>query len=290
MMPNATNLTALLLLCVPAPAIAGEILPTHARQPSAIIFERSDHGGRNSAARARVTHETAVDWCENWRPGDPLAACVKDVMESEDGRVYEVRADCHSGEMTSHHGDRYVYDGLWTVADAEMWRGWARFTHIESGETVGTSNAAGGITLAAQWRTLCPYGAPFDRQPLKLIVTGEDSSLNREVAGHNGSGMMIDYDMGTISYSAPKESLDGVVPVGALLFRGTIIMNGPVEGMAFTFRKGCEPAPYHVEGYFPSDSDKLVLTGRSPVREGCEVVGYTERSPNARLVIDLPHH
>lgn len=67
-------------------------------------------------------------------------------------------------------------------------------------------------------------------------------------------------------------------------------MNGPVDGMAFSFKKGCEPTPSHVEGYFQTDSDKLVLTGKAPVREGCKVVGYSEKSPNARLVFDLPHH
>jgi hypothetical protein len=109
------------------------------------------------------------------------------------------------------------------------------------------------------------------------------------MAGHNGSGMRIDSDMGTISYSLPKKSLKGTVSEGALLFREAIIIDGPVEGMAFTLKKGCEPAPYFLEGYYPTDSDKLVLTGEAPVRDGCNVIGYTKNSPNAKLVFDLPH-
>lgn len=123
-----------------------------------------------------------------------------------------------------------------------------------------------------------------------MVVIAADHSQFGEIAGHNGSTMRMDYDMGTITYTHPKESLQGTVPDDALLFRGAIIMNGPVEGIAFTFKKGCEPAPYYVEGYFPTDSDKLVLTGKAPVREGCKVVGYSETSPNARLVLDLSHH
>ncbi|MGI6853574.1 hypothetical protein [Mesorhizobium sp. 1B3] len=283
-------LTALVCFSAQASARAGDILPTHPKEPSAIIFERNDYGGRNSIAKAKVTRESAVDWCGNWKPSDPAEACADEILDSEAGRVYEASANCHSGELTSIFGDRYIYNGLWRNTGDGMWDGWAKFKDTKSGETVGTSNAAGGIALAAQWRALCPYGAPFDMQPLRMVVTAAEHSEYGEIAGHNGSTMRIDYGMGTITYIHPKESLEGIVPYDALLFRGAIIMNGPVEGMAFTFKKGCEPASYHVEGYFPTDSDKLVLTGKAPVREGCKVVGYSEKSPNARLVFDLPYH
>jgi hypothetical protein len=283
-------LAALIAASSGAHAIAAETLYIHPQMPVARIFERSDEGGRDSIARARVTRDAAIDWCENWKPGDALEPCIGEVLASEDGRIYEVKADCHSGQLTSVHDDRYVYDGLWSVAESDMWSGWAKFKELDTGEAVGTSNADGGLVLSAQWRTLCPYGAPFQRQPLKLVLDEGDRSTNTEAAGHNGSGMYIDYGMGTIVYASPREQLQGLVPMNALLFRGTIIAGGIVEGVAFTFRRGCDPAPYRVEGHFPTDSDKLVLTGKAPIREGCTVVGYADESPNNRLVIDLPHH
>jgi len=273
-------------------AISGavaDILPTHPKEPDAIIFESGDIGGRDAFAKARVTEKSARDWCENWRLGDPVKTCAAEIMQAEAERVYEAKADCHAGVLTSISGDRYRYDGLWKNTSDGMWDGWQRFKD-DNGKNVGTSNAAGGLTLAAQWRTLCPYGAPLGKQPLKMVLSENDYSISGELVGHNGSGVLIDAEMGTISYRVPKDSIAGIVTTGTLLFRGSIIYDGPVEGMAFTFKKGCEPAPYKVEGYFQGNSDKLVLRGKAPVRKGCDVVGYTEKSPNAALVFDLPHH
>ncbi|MNE77864.1 hypothetical protein D3C80_1742180 [compost metagenome] len=59
-----------------------------------------------------------------------------------------------------------------------------------------------------------------------------------------------------------------------------------LSGVAYTYKKGCEPAPYLVSGHF-NGSAKLTLQGKAPVREGCTVVGYSNKSPNAKLVFDL---
>jgi hypothetical protein len=271
-------------------AVAGasaEILPTHPKEPDAIIFESGDIGGHAAFAKARVTEDSAKDWCENWQAGDD--ACVADVMKAEDGKIYEAKADCYSGDLTFIRDDRYTYDGLWQNTPDGMWDGWQKFKD-DKGKAVGTANAAGGLTLAAQWRTLCPYGAPLDKQPLKMVLGPDDHSWRGETVGHNGSGIFIDADNGTMSYAVVDDRVAGLVKEGTLLFRGSIIYGGPVEGMAFTYKKGCDPAPYKVEGYFQGNSDKLVLTGKAPVREGCKVTGYTEKSPNAKLVFDLPHH
>ncbi|MCB5205491.1 hypothetical protein LH464_23890 [Neorhizobium sp. T786] len=66
------------------------------------------------------------------------------------------------------------------------------------------------------------------------------------------------------------------------MFRGQISFNGPFHGIAYTFKKGCDPAPYYVEGY-DEGAEKVVLKGKAPIREGDEVVGYTDKSPNATL-------
>lgn len=119
-------LTALVCFSVPVSASAGDILPAHPKEPKAIIFERKDHGGMNSIAKAKVIRESAVDWCGNWKPGDPAEACADEIMESEAGRVYEASANCHSGELISISGHRYFYDGLWRNTDDGMWDGWAK--------------------------------------------------------------------------------------------------------------------------------------------------------------------
>lgn len=67
-----------------------------------------------------------------------------------------------------------------------------------------------------------------------------------------------------------------------------------MAGTAYTFRKGCPPAPYAVSGGFVAgatiyDHDRIILRGASPVREknGCALVGYTTDSGNAELIFTL---
>lgn len=266
-----------------------EVLPTHPKEPDAIIFESGDIGGRNAFAKARVTKESAIDWCGNWYPGDPLKPCVDRQMKGEAGRVFEAKANCYSGELTSIFGDKYKYDGIWQNTEFDFWDGTIKFTDVATGKPVGLSNAAGGRMVASQWETLCPQGAPLDKKAVKMVLTPEDSSGFGELVGHNGSGILIDARNGTMSYSVLSKKMEGFIPEGTVLFRGKIVPNGAIDGMAYTFKKGCDPAPYRVRGHYPDDSDKLVLRGKSPVRKGCKVVGYTDKSPNAKLVFDLPH-
>lgn len=273
-----------------APAFGAEYLPTHPRNPWAEIFEHGGFGTENAFARARVLRGEAESWCANWRPAADSAICSEEIISAEEERVYEARANCQTGEIVDHFGNFYVYDGLWTAAENDMWAGHERFREAESGNIVSTVNAAGGLVIAGQWSILCPYGAPYDLQPLKQVMDDEDHSGNMELVWHNGSGMRLDYERGTITYGDPKDSLAGLVETGTVLFRGTIVSQGVVSGMAFTFKRGCDPAPYRVWGEFDSKSDKLVLTGAAPVRDGCEVTGYSGASPNGRLVFDLPHH
>ena len=92
---------------------------------------------------------------------------------------------------------------------------------------------------------------------------------------------------GIIYYDKPKASLRGLVEPGTVLFRGdpwSFDRGTKLNGVAYTFRKGCEPAPYTVSGAVGEDS--LVLKGAAPIREkgGCRVLGYNANSSNAILV------
>ena len=104
-------------------------------------------------------------------------------------------------------------------------------------------------------------------------------------ADHNGSVMEIRDER--ILYAEPKASLRGVVKPGTVLVEGKW-SGDRFSGTAYAFKKGCPPAPYAVSGAKvekPGQLD-LVLLGAGPVRKGCEVVGYSERSPHARLVFE----
>ncbi|MEN5080999.1 hypothetical protein ABE438_00805 [Bosea sp. TWI1241] len=104
-------------------------------------------------------------------------------------------------------------------------------------------------------------------------------------ADHNGSVMEIRDDR--ILYAEPKASLRGVVKPGTVLVEGKWT-GDRFAGTAYAFKKGCPPASYAVSGAKverPGQLD-LVLRGAGPIRKGCEVVGYSDRSPHARLVFE----
>lgn len=113
---------------------------------------------------------------------------------------------------------------------------------------------------------------------------------------HNGSLMWHDAQQGLLYYDRPKASLDGLADRGTILFQGepwSFDGDFIMRGTAYTFRKGCAPAPYAVEGGFvgggPDRLDRIVLRGASPIRQkgGCAILGYTNDSPNAELVFQL---
>jgi hypothetical protein len=71
---------------------------------------------------------------------------------------------------------------------------------------------------------------------------------------------------------------------GAILFQGSIDKRGNLVGTAYTFKSGCNPAPYVVEGRLDRKGI-LLLAGEAPVRDArsCDILGFTARSTNARL-------
>lgn len=102
---------------------------------------------------------------------------------------------------------------------------------------------------------------------------------------HNGSAVAVDQDAGVIAYNKPRAGLAGVVQPGSVLFRGRLGYSGQgASGTAYAFKEGCDPAPYAVRGGYDRSNEILTLVGAGPIRQGCEVVGYSMTSPHSRLV------
>ncbi|MBD2745879.1 hypothetical protein IC232_04120 [Microvirga sp. BT688] len=94
------------------------------------------------------------------------------------------------------------------------------------------------------------------------------------------------------TYSKPKASLAAAgVKEGAVLFEGDYEGNR-IIGTAYAFKSGCAPAPYQVIGM--EQGSQIVLRGPGPVRSktGCDVVGYSAKSPHAELKFNYSatHH
>lgn len=61
-----------------------------------------------------------------------------------------------------------------------------------------------------------------------------------------------------------------------------------VGGIAYSFKKGCEPAPYRVYGGYDERAN-LVLKGAAPVwtSKGCEISGNSTDAPGSTLVFEM---
>lgn len=117
-------------------------------------------------------------------------------------------------------------------------------------------------------------GAAFAEQP------------DLEWFDHNGSQMTVEYKYDAIRYAFPKQSLRGVIDRNQVVFTGHIEYRGKANGTAYVYKRGCDWAEYPVSGQYNPSVPGFVLTGKAPIREkgDCKVIGYTMKSPNARLV------
>lgn len=86
-------------------------------------------------------------------------------------------------------------------------------------------------------------------------------------------------------------------PRGPTMPRGTVLFDGVrngdrISGTARTFKDGCAPAPYQVEGRIRlagTGDGEIELAGPAPHRgKGCNVTGLTTSSPHASLRFDNP--
>lgn len=125
---------------------------------------------------------------------------------------------------------------------------------------IAVSLAVGALTLAAPARA-CD-SAPYD---------------------HNGSLMEAHACDGkfVITYDQPRSGIASQgVRSGTVLFTGTI-SGDLILGIAYVFKRGCEPASYPVSGRM--GNNVIVLDGYAPVRrDGCRVTG----GRNDRLVFN----
>jgi hypothetical protein len=248
-----------------------------------VIFERSGIDSAQATILARVTEEMAADYCANFAPGQALTECTADVLRQEDGKTYSASADCAAGRLIDNLGRVFQVAGTWQNGLAA---GRVRLTDAD-GETVQVGLHVAGLPLSTQWSVLCPTV-----MPIRDDFVRRDSAFDGIVGiDHNGSFMWVSDDLSVIYYESPKASLAGIVEKGQVLYRGDPFPTEPgaqATGTAYTFRKGCEPAPYTVTGGATADG-QLILRGASPVRakQGCEIVGYTHDSGNATLVFDF---
>lgn len=259
-----------------------------AKGPKNTITAISGVDTAEAEASARIEEKDAWDHCENFSPSQ-VESCAAGLMESEAGLVYHAAADCLAGTITPVSGGHYRFAGYW---QGDWGNGRSRWRDAD-GKIVPADNASGGLSISQQWEVLCPSATP--------TATREFSPGNatNAVVGieHNGSSMWHDEANGILYYSRPKASLAGLVEVSTVVFEGdpwTFSNRFSMAGTAYTFRKGCSPAPYRVTGQFvasrsPHGHDSIVLRGASPIREknGCAVVGYTTNSGNAELVFTL---
>ncbi|MCE1236450.1 MAG: hypothetical protein LWW93_08840 [Hyphomicrobiales bacterium] len=123
----------------------------------------------------------------------------------------------------------------------------------------------------------------FAPQIVRAQMDGADGLRNAVAYDHNGSTMAVSFADGVIVYSDPRAGLAGMVRPGDVVFRGKMREEGRIVGTAYVFKRGCAPAPYAVEGREANQT--IVLTGSAPIRgKGCEILGRSSSSPNARLV------
>jgi len=103
---------------------------------------------------------------------------------------------------------------------------------------------------------------------------------------HNGSRAIITRDKGLVEvkYETPRPSLS--VKPGTLLFSGTWDGRGNYQGAAYTFKRGCDPAPYPVTGR--EGGPGIIMSGVAPHRDaqGCSFIGATANSKHSRLVFE----
>ncbi len=115
-------------------------------------------------------------------------------------------------------------------------------------------------------------------------VTQADTS---DLYLHNGSVVEFDWDVGgdgfEVRYVVPRNGLN--IAPGTLLLEGSVPANGSMYATARTFKRGCAPAQYDVEGSENGSTGVIRLFGLAPVRasNGCRVIGY-ERTGNSLLV------
>lgn len=109
---------------------------------------------------------------------------------------------------------------------------------------------------------------------------------------HNSSviSWFVVNDSITAKYEMPRPGLlEAGVKSGTVLFEGRY-EGDKIIGTAYAYKAGCAPAPYHVVG--EEKAGVISLRGPGPLRNSCEVRGYSLTSPHSNLVFKYSstHH
>lgn len=111
---------------------------------------------------------------------------------------------------------------------------------------------------------------------------GDGGSANPPAASggslwmHNGSVMRLEArgPERKFYYETPRSGIQKAgARSGTLLFEGT--RDGQIySGVAYIFKRGCEPAPYAIAGEVSEDDRRITMTGRAPrLDNACAVSG-----------------
>jgi hypothetical protein len=107
-----------------------------------------------------------------------------------------------------------------------------------------------------------------------LALPGTANACDSAPYDHNGSLMEAHACNGkfVIAYDQPRSGIVSQgVRSGTVLFTGTISGN-QILGIAYVFKRGCEPASYPVSGRM--GNNVIILEGYAPVRrDGCRITG-----------------
>lgn len=284
------------------------------REPAAAIISRTGEGTENAVVEGRVTPEEAKQHCENFSfdtSDEAIKECAEGILQEYD-KTYRVTANCVAGKLTTVFGDEVTYAGEQKrLRDGQS-------PHVSLWKTAdGTVLPAGpgdsGLLAAQNWSAVCgpnfKPGQTAQSRPAEVAVEKASTSTALWTMGprnegfdgisynHNGSSMLVDERLGEIRYDIPKKAIAGTVKKGTVLFRGTFrdiesdpakgYVRGVVEGTAYVFKKGCEPAPYAVSGTY--DSTTITMSGRAPKRDprSCAILALSHDSPHAVLTFEF---
>lgn len=244
--------------------------------PRAYLTAISGAGTKSAMAEAHVDRASAEEACRDNGSTEP--DCAERILRNEADKTYRASADCREGILKPTTGGVFRHAGLWT---AGVGNGRSRWRD-EAGQLVGQASASGGLGLAQQWEVLCPTAGTM--QAALEPSTVDPSTMGGSAYDHNGSQVTIAPESGLIAYSEPKASLRDVTRKGTVIFRGKPFgYSGKIAGTAYAFKRGCPPAAYAVSGGYSADNSTIVLRGAAPIRKGCEVTGYSVRSPHGVL-------
>jgi hypothetical protein len=152
-----------------------------------------------------------------------------------------------------------------------------------------TVPASAGLSISVR------IEAPEVSVPVRNAAPGSafDNAENTTEMLHNGSLVAVKqlFNGGSgrteITYVKPHAGLTATP--GTLLFSGTYnSKRNWYSGVAYVFKKGCEPAPYPVTG--TQTGPGIVLVGPAPIRasNSCDVTGYvTPRNKSWWLAFEV---